>query len=70
MAPSCEPTASRRLKVRRHAEVLEQDEHLPLFSMYGHRLAIDVGVRSSRFLVALGAGGWDSQFGLLLKKSY
>ena len=29
-----EPTASGWLKVRRHAEVLEQDEHLPLLSIY------------------------------------
>jgi hypothetical protein len=37
---SREPTALGWLKVRRYAEVPEQDEHLYLLSTYGYRLAI------------------------------
>ena len=35
-----EPTGLGWLKVRRYAEVPEQDEHLYLLSIYGYRLAI------------------------------
>ena len=50
---SPEPTASGWLKVRRYAEVPEQDEHLPLLSIYiavGWRLVIRGSERCGRQL--------------------
>jgi len=72
-----EPTASGWLKVRRYAEVPEQDGHLPLLSICMAIVWRLVNSGSERwgesalrlFLMALRAGVWDSKFGLLWKKS-